>query len=162
VGAVTIHPGQPFGGVSFHLETVGHGVDGPGIFGIEAYGAAAQGLGVVIGAVFLQGKGMDAQELAVAGRGLGPLGREGVHHRAHGGAAAGVEVAELGQLQGEEVLGVVDKDGVPEAPSLGFVMAHPSGEGLGVGLLPRVPLGREGLGLRRGGLGDGAKLPLPR
>ena len=41
-------------------------------------------------------------------------------------------------------------------------MAHPGGEGLGVGLLPDVALGREGLGLVRGGLRHGTKLALAR
>ena len=70
-------------------------------------GPAAQGLGLLKGAVLLQGEGMDAQKLSVAGHILRPLRRQSIHDCAHGSAAASVEMAELGQLQGQEVLGVV-------------------------------------------------------
>jgi len=53
VGFMAIDPGQSFGGAALHFQAVGHGVNGPGILRIEAHGAAAQGLSLLKGAVFL-------------------------------------------------------------------------------------------------------------
>ena len=110
----TRQPLRSFAKASLHLEDVGDGVDGPDVVLVHLHCAPSIGLRPRVVAALLEGEAVHPEEVPVTGAALVP-GREhpgdGV---AHAVGAAEPEDGVVLEPEGEEVVGMVFEDPVPD------------------------------------------------
>ena len=141
VGRPVVRPaGQPVHAVAepaLHLHHMGAGMDGPGIARVQLQRPPRALLGAAIVAHLLEAEGVHAQNVAVAGHGLVPVAERAGDAVAQLRGLAEIEVAEMGQLQGQAVARILDGDVAVARDRLLEVAVQP---GAGSGQVPALAI----------------------
>ena len=112
-GPVLFARAQPFDAVAqpaLHLHHVRLGMHGPRIAMVALQGAPAHVLGTRVQCRLLQAERIHAEDVAVAFRVGIPMRQHLCHPVAQHGRGAEEEVSDVGDLQGEQVAGIVEQD----------------------------------------------------